>query len=81
MVIATLGRVKGVIKDEQTEITKIRISLLPEFCKVLEELERHKMLNEELLARNEALRDELLKVKAEIFVSKYRPRYYRPDLK
>lgn len=31
--------------------------------------------------KNDLLRDELLKVKAEIFVSKYRPRYYRPDLK
>lgn len=39
------------------------------------------MFTEELLMKNDLLRDELLKVKAEIFVSKYRPRYYRPDLK
>lgn len=39
------------------------------------------MLAEELMQKNEALRDELLKVRAEIFLSKYRPRYYRPELK
>lgn len=33
------------------------------------------------MQKNEALRDELLKVRAEIFLSKYRPRYYRPEFK
>lgn len=79
--LCKVGKVKGVIKDEQTDISKIRMYMLPEFTRVLEELERYKMMNEELLLRNDALRDELLKVKAEIFVSKYRPRYYRPGLK
>jgi hypothetical protein len=39
------------------------------------------MLTEELLMKNETLRDELLKVRAEIFLSKYRPRYYQINKK
>lgn len=60
---------------------KISLYMLPEFCRVLEELERYKMMNEELMMRNEALKDELLKVKAETFVSRYRPRFYKPGLR
>lgn len=33
------------------------MTVLPEFCEVLEELERYKMLAEELMQKNEALRD------------------------
>jgi hypothetical protein len=46
------GKVKSIIKDEKGETNKIRLYMLPEFCKILEELERYKMLTEELMIKN-----------------------------